>query len=127
MSGALLGAGVGAGVSPFSQSGLDEAFGLAVGARRVRAGEAMADAETTASIAEVVRAIARAVVGQQTTDADAERAVVTDGGMQESDGGGSALIGQDLGEGQAGVVVDGDGNELPAAPGLARERSPVTR
>ena len=87
----------------------------------------MADAETTASIAEVVRAIARAIVGEQATDADAERAVVSDRGVQESHRGVAAFIGQDLGKGEAGVVVDGDGNELPAAPGLARERSLVTR
>ena len=119
MSGALLGAGVGASVSPFSQSGLDEAFGLAVGARRVRAGKAMADAETMASIAEEPRAIARAVVGQQTTNVDAEGAVVSDRSMEESHGGVAAFIGQDLREGEAGVVVDGDVNELPAGAATA--------
>ena len=75
----------------------------------------MADAETTASIAEEARAVARAVVGQQTTDADAERAVVSDRGVEESDGGVAAFSGQDLREGEAGVVVDGDVNELPAS------------
>ena len=75
----------------------------------------MADAETTASIAEEARAVARAVVGQQTTDADAERAVVTDRSVEESDGGVAAFMGQDLREGEAGVVVDGDVNELPAS------------
>jgi hypothetical protein len=37
--------GVVAGVSPFAQSGLDKAFGLAVGARGIGARELVADAE----------------------------------------------------------------------------------
>ena len=88
----------------------------------------MADAETTASIAQEPRAIARAVVGQQTTNVDAERAVVTDRGVEESDGGVAAFIGQDLREGQPGVVVNSDMHELPASTATGpRERSPVTR
>ncbi len=79
----------------------------------------MADAETTASIAEEARAVARAVVGQQTTNADAERAVVTDCGVEESDGGVAAFIGQDLREGQPGVVVNSDMHELPAGAATA--------
>ena len=77
----------------------------------------MADAETTASIAEEARAIARAIVGQQTTNVDAEGAVVSDRSMEESHGGVAAFIRQDLREGEAGVVVDGDVNELPASTG----------
>jgi hypothetical protein len=38
------GVGVGAGVSPFAQGGLDEALGLAVGAWGIGAGEEMAQA-----------------------------------------------------------------------------------
>jgi len=54
-----------ANVSPLAQGGLDEAFCLAVGARRVRAGEAVLDGELEASGAEVAGAIAGAVVGEQ--------------------------------------------------------------
>ena len=75
----------------------------------------MADAETTASIAEEARAIARAVVGEQTTNGDAEGAVVTDRGVEESHRGVAAFIGQDLREGEAGVVVNSDMHELPAS------------
>src|SRR6266852_1952776 len=46
---AFFGVGVVADISPLAQSGLDEAFGLTVGAGRVRGGEAMADAEFFAS------------------------------------------------------------------------------
>jgi hypothetical protein len=42
----FFGVGVVADISPLAKSGLDKAFGLAVGAGSVRAGEAMADAES---------------------------------------------------------------------------------
>jgi hypothetical protein len=45
---AFLGVEVMANVGPLAQSGLDEAFGLAVGAGRVRTGEAMLNAELEA-------------------------------------------------------------------------------
>jgi hypothetical protein len=40
-------------VSPFAQSGLDEAFGFAIGAGSVGASEAVLDAELKAGSAEV--------------------------------------------------------------------------
>src|SRR6266849_7760889 len=40
--------GVMTGVGPFAQGRLDEAFRLAVGARRIRSGEAVADSELRA-------------------------------------------------------------------------------
>jgi hypothetical protein len=60
-------------VGPFPQRGLNEAFGLAVGARSVRASEAVQEAELEASGAERVRAIAASVVGKQAADNDAVR------------------------------------------------------
>jgi len=101
---------------------LNEAFGLAVGARRIGSGEAMADAEPAASGGEEPRAIARAVVGEQAAKANAERTIVADRGLEERDGRDSAFVGQNQHESKAGVVVDGDVNELPtgaaATPGL---------
>ena len=41
-----------ANVGPLAQGGLDEAFGLAVGAGSIGAGEAVLDAELEASVAE---------------------------------------------------------------------------
>jgi hypothetical protein len=46
---AFFGVGVVAEVSPLAKSGLNKAFGFAVGARSIGAGEAMADAEFLAS------------------------------------------------------------------------------
>src|SRR5208283_2602737 len=68
---AFLGVGPVTSISPFPQGGLDEAFGLAVGAWSIGAGEAVAEAELGASLAELVGAIATSVIGEQGTDGDA--------------------------------------------------------
>ncbi|MGB8771663.1 MAG: hypothetical protein WCC92_18770 [Candidatus Korobacteraceae bacterium] len=53
-------------------------------------------------------AIAMAVVGKQTAHADAELSVVSESGAQESNGGGGALVGENVGEGDARMIVDSD-------------------
>ena len=50
---ALLGVGPVTRVSPLAQGGLDEAFGFAVGARSIGAGEAVTKAELQAGLAEL--------------------------------------------------------------------------
>ena len=67
------------GVGPFAQSGLDEAFGFAVGLRRVRTSAAVLEAHVLASVAELVGAITAAVVGQQGAHADAVASEEVDG------------------------------------------------
>src|SRR5213080_4483039 len=114
-----------ANVGPLAQCSLDEAFGLAVGAGSVRAGEAVLDAELEAGGAEVSRAIAGAVVGEQAADGDAVLGVEGDGGAQEGDGGLGLLVGQHAGEGEAGVIVDGDVQSLPAGELRAAAPPPV--
>ena len=59
---ALVGVGPVGGVGPLSQSGLDEAFGFAVGLGGVRASAAMFEAHLETSLAKMVGAIAAAVV-----------------------------------------------------------------
>ena len=49
-------------------------------------------------------------------DLDAEAVVVGESGLEEAGGASLLLVGHDLGEGDAGVVVDGDMDELPAEP-----------
>jgi hypothetical protein len=68
---AFFGVGPVAGVGPFAESSLNEAFGLAVGARGIGTSEAVAKAELGAAVAELVGAITTAVVGEQGADADA--------------------------------------------------------
>jgi hypothetical protein len=72
-----------ANVGPLAQGGLDEAFGLAVGAGSVRTGEAVLDAELEAGGAELAGAIAGAVVGEQAADGDTVLGIEGDGGAQE--------------------------------------------
>jgi len=111
---AMLGSGVETSVSPFAQSGLDEAFGFAVGARSIGASEAMAQTESKNGAAEGMGAITVAVIGEQTADADAQAGVISQGGMEKSDGRSGGAVGQDLGKGDTGMVVDGDVEALPA-------------
>ena len=59
-------------------------------------------------------AIAGTVIGEHAGDGDAEAGIVIDGSLQEGGSRGSFLVGQDLREGDAGVVVDSDMNVLPA-------------
>jgi len=61
---ALLGVGPMTNVGPLAQSGLDKAFGFAVGARGIGAGEVVANAKLQASLTKLAGAIGRAVVGQ---------------------------------------------------------------
>ena len=103
-----------ANVGPLAQGSLNETFGLAVGAGSVRAGEAVLDAELEAGDAKVAGAVAGAVVGEQAANGDAVLGIEGDGGVQESDGGLALLVGQHAGEGEAGVIVDGDVQSLPA-------------
>jgi hypothetical protein len=110
----LLGVAPVSGVGPFAQGGLDKAFGLAIGLWRVRAGAAVFEADQLASAAKLMGAITAAIVGEQGANADAVASEEVKSIVQKSDGGIGLLIGQDLGESQAGVVVDGDVESFPA-------------
>lgn len=68
---AMVGTGVVAGPDPFPEQGLDEAFCLAVGARSVRAGEALPETAHAAVLTKAVGAVAGAVVGEDAAEADA--------------------------------------------------------
>src|SRR5438067_5941392 len=112
--GATVGCGIGLGVSPFPERGLDEALGLAVGFRRVGLGADVLEAEVAASVAEGEGLIAAAVVGHDADDGDAEAFVISHGRLEEGSGAVDLLVRLDLGEGDAGVIVNADVDELPA-------------
>jgi hypothetical protein len=59
------------------------------------------------------------VVGEQATDGDTQGGVVSHRSAQEGDGRSGGEIGQDLGEGNAGVVINGDIKVLSSAVQLA--------
>ena len=78
------------GVGPFSQRGLYEALGLAVGLGRVGLCADMLDAETGAGASEEVRLRASAVVGHDAGHGYAEAFVLGDG--LDEEGGGAVLF-----------------------------------
>jgi len=77
---AMLGSGINASVSPFAQSGLDEALGFAIGARSIRASETMAQAQGENGVTESVGTITVAIIGEQPADANAQTGVVGEAG-----------------------------------------------
>jgi hypothetical protein len=109
----LLGVLIRASVDPFPESGLDEAFSFPVGARRVGARKVMAKAELQASLAESARAVAMAVISEQSANANAQGGVISQGSVKKSNCRGAGEVGQDLGEDDAGVIVDGDVEIFP--------------
>src|SRR5258706_15730172 len=108
-------------VGPFSERGLDEAFGLSVGLGRIGLDPDVLDAKLLAGAGEGFRKIAAAIVGHDTLDGDAEAPEGSDRGEEEGDGAFFLLIREDVGGGDPGMVGDGDGSIFPAGgPPTAR-------
>jgi len=114
--GALLRVIVGPGVSPFAHRGLDEAFGLAVGARGVGPGKDVPQPAATAQVGNKVRTVGRAVVGHDASYRDPEGLIVLESAHEKGRSGFLALVGQDFGVGHARMVVDADVGDLEAGP-----------
>src|SRR5699024_1860738 len=93
-------------VGPFVEHGAVVAFDFAVGLGPVGAGAFVLDL-LTEGVFEGVGAVAGAVVGHHAFDGDPAGFEVGVGSGPEAGGGFFALIGQDLGVGQPGVVIDG--------------------
>jgi hypothetical protein len=72
------------------------------------------EAETATDIAEGEGPVARAVIGHDALDANAEAGIVSKGSQQEGGGAVFRFVGPDLGEGDARGIVDRDMDELPA-------------
>src|SRR5271166_827265 len=102
------------GVGPLANGSLDEAFGLAIGGRSVDASAGMSDLEMAAGLCEPGGTEARTIVAHDATDRDAEVGEVGHGLAEEAAGRGRFFIRQQGGEGDAGVVIDGDIKKLPA-------------
>src|SRR6185312_1868097 len=111
--GSALGGLVCASVGPFPEGGLDEALGLAVGLWRIGSGSDVPEAEFTTGVLEGEGSVARTVVGHDARDGDAEACVISDCRLEEGHGAGRRLIARDVGEGDAGGVVDADMDMLP--------------
>src|SRR6516164_6299634 len=104
----------GSGISPFSQRGLDEAFGFAVGLRGVRLNPDVLDSQLFASAGEGFGEVAATIVSHDAFDGNAEAPEVADGGDQERDGAFLLLVGEDISTRYPGMVVDSDVDKFPA-------------
>ena len=90
---------------------MDEALGLAVGFWSVGTGEAVLEAEGGDGIAHGGGAGAGAIVGVNALGWDAMRLEEGKGGLEAGDGAACSFIREELGEGEAGMIVDGDVEE----------------
>ncbi len=95
---------------------MDEAFGFAISARSVRAGEEVAETVALTSSAEEMGAIAAAVVAHDPLGLDAEGSEVSQGALEEEDSAVLVFVGHDLSKGEAGSVIDADMDLFPAGP-----------
>jgi hypothetical protein len=108
-----------AGVGPLAGDSLDEALGLAVGLRAIGFGEEVTEAELLAGGGEELGAIGGAAIGEDALDFDAVSGVAADGLVESREDAGSLFVGQESGEGEAGMIVDGDVEALDAGARIA--------
>ncbi len=114
--GALGRAGERSPVGPFAQQRLDEALRLAVGAGRVRPGEAVSELPGPADAGETPRAIAAPVVGQHPPDGDAPSPKPAQRILEKRGAGPPALRAPDFDIGHARRVIDRHVHILIADP-----------
>jgi hypothetical protein len=99
---------VGTDLGPLGYQGPGESLGLAVGLGPVRAGEALDRTQLGHHGLDLAAvAVGEGVVSQHPLDGDVVGGEEAAGPAQESCAGGATLVGQDLGIGQPGVVIDG--------------------
>src|SRR6202161_1313346 len=125
LGGALLGCVVGSGGSPLAQAGLNEALGLSVGLGRVGFGAQVLDREPAQGLGVAAGSKARAVVGHDALDLDAEASKEAQGVEQEAQAGASLLVRQDFRIGEPRVVVDRQMHIFPADPASVALADPV--
>ena len=117
--GSLVTGVIASGIGPFAGDGLDEAFGLAIGLWAIGAGETVFDAQLLAGGGEELGAVGRATVSQEACDLDAVLLVEGDRLAQRLQGTGDLFVGMEGGEGEAGMIVDGDVEALDTGARIA--------
>jgi hypothetical protein len=122
---ALCGRGVGAPIGPFSEHGLDKAFGLSVCARPIGLGERLTDGEALADGPPRQGLEDLAVIGEKASGIDAAGLVPEDGPLEEGSGVFLVFGAERLDVAQAGMIVDADVDMFPAR--LAFLSPPVSR
>lgn len=106
-------------VSPLPGDGLNEAFGFAVGLRAVWFSEAMLNAELSAGGGEVLGAVSGAAIGEEALDCDVVEGVEVDGLLEGIEDALDLLVWEEAGEGQTGMVIDGDVKAFDAGTRVA--------
>ena len=101
---------------------MDEAFGLSDCLGHIGFCADVFDSKLFAGVAPSEGFVARSVVGHEALDLYAERRIVSDSGFEAGYGAGGFLIWFYLCEGDAGMIVDGDMDELPAFIGTTSLR-----
>jgi hypothetical protein len=86
----------------------------------------MSEAELTTGIPEGVRPITCPIVCHHTADGNAEAIIVSHAGLQVIDGTGGFFVRMDLVEGDAGGIVHGDMDVLPADTAMERLALPAS-
>ena len=117
--GAVVTGPVRAGIGPFTGDGLDEALGLAIGLRPTGFGKAMLEAELLAGLSEEFGAISGAAIGEDAQDGDAMVLVEGDGLVKGGEDALGFFVWKEGGEGEAGMLIDGDVKRFDADPRVA--------
>jgi len=116
-------ADVGKPIGPLAQQRLDEALGLAIGLRSVRARETMADGPRATDLRKDAGAIGEPVVTEESADADAASSIPGTRPAQKRGTADGIFGGADFDVGQSGGVIDRHVEPLVANP--AGPRSPI--
>ena len=113
---------VGFGIEPFSERGLDEALGLAVGPWGVGPRRDVAGADGLEGVLEEAAVcVGEGIVAHDALDAHAAGGEPAGGAGHKAGAGFAGLTGQDFGVGEPRGIVDGDVQIFPAAAALAEE------
>jgi hypothetical protein len=110
---------VGPGVGPFAQRGLNEALGLAVGARGIGSSEDVPQPLAAAQIGNEGRTVGGAIVSHDAGDRDPQSLEVLERTGEEGGRGVLLFVGQHLGVSHSRVVVDTDVSNFEARAGAA--------
>src|SRR5947209_1390813 len=122
-AGAFVAGAVDRAVGPAVDQGADEAFGFAVGLGSAGPCAEVFDAELSAAERVDRRGVGGSVVGEDPLDLDAVPLVVAGRAAEEGDSGGRSFVWEDFGVGEAGVIVDGDVDVLPAGGAAVAARA----
>ena len=110
---------IGACVGPLAGDGLDEALGFSVGLWAVGFGELVFEAELEAGGGEEFGAVGGAAIGEDARDGDAVIFVEGDGLVESGEDAPGFLVREEGGEGEAGMIVDGDVEAFDAGAWVA--------